>query len=70
MRFLAPERGGKQVMRAEGLSKAYGCHVLLEEGSLRVSRGDKVGLIGANGAGKSTLLKMMAGRWRAIVGRW
>ncbi|RMG92970.1 MAG: ATP-binding cassette domain-containing protein [Zetaproteobacteria bacterium] len=43
------------------VSKAYGPQVLLDDVSLTVGRGARIGLIGRNGEGKSTLLKVMAG---------
>src|SRR5579863_5023092 len=46
---------------AQHLRKAFGPQVVLDDASLTLSRGEKVGLIGANGAGKSTLAKILAG---------
>ncbi len=43
------------------VSKAYGPQVLLDDVSLTIGRGARIGLIGRNGEGKSTLLKIMAG---------
>jgi ATP-binding cassette subfamily F protein uup len=46
---------------ARELRKAFGPQVVLDEATLTIVRGEKVGLIGANGAGKSTLARVLAG---------
>ena len=56
------------VLNISHLSKAYGEHVLLDEASFSVEKGDIVGLIGANGAGKTTLFNMITGREEADSG--
>ncbi len=45
----------------EGVSKQYAERLLLDDVSLRVNRGDRIGLIGVNGSGKTTLLRIIAG---------
>ena len=50
-----------EVVRIEGLRKAYGEHVVFPGVDLTVRRGEKIGIIGVNGAGKTTLLRMIAG---------
>ncbi len=49
------------VLNVEGVSKTYGNRTLLDNVSLGVNEGDKIGVIGLNGMGKSTLLKIIAG---------
>lgn len=49
------------VLNVEGVSKTYGNRTLLNNVSLGVNEGDKIGVIGLNGMGKSTLLKIIAG---------
>jgi ATP-binding cassette subfamily F protein 3 len=63
MRFSFPptSRTVNEVVRIEGLKKAYGNHVVFPGIDLTVKRGEKIGIIGVNGAGKTTLLRMIAG---------
>jgi ATP-binding cassette subfamily F protein 3 len=63
MRFSFPPtaRTVNEVVRIEGLRKAYGSHVVFPGVDLTVRRGEKIGIIGVNGAGKTTLLRMLAG---------
>ena len=51
----------KQVIKAEGVSKSYGDRAIVKDFSIRVLRGDRIGVIGANGAGKTTLLNLLTG---------
>jgi len=60
--FPATERTVAEVVKVDGLKKAYGKNVVFEKPvDLTVKRGEKIGIIGVNGAGKTTLLRMMAG---------
>jgi len=52
---------GKLVIEARGISKSYDGRSIVNDFSVRIGRGDKIGLIGPNGAGKTTLLKMLIG---------
>jgi ATP-binding cassette subfamily F protein 3 len=64
LRFAFPSvsRVGGEPIKVEGLTKAYGEHVVFGKPvNLAVRRGEKIGIIGVNGAGKTTLLRMMAG---------
>tara|TARA_R110002126_G_scaffold291803_1_gene459257 strand:- start:64741 stop:66558 length:1818 start_codon:yes stop_codon:yes gene_type:complete len=53
---------GKLVIEAEGIGKSYGDRGIVEDFSIRIHRGDRIGLVGPNGAGKTTLLKMLTGQ--------
>jgi ATP-binding cassette subfamily F protein uup len=57
----AGERSGRLVAELDEVTKRYGDRAVIEDLSLRVMRGDRLGLIGPNGAGKSTLLKLLLG---------
>jgi ATPase subunit of ABC transporter with duplicated ATPase domains len=62
-------RLGDTVIEVEGLTKAFGDRLLIEDLDFRVPRGAIVGIIGANGAGKSTLFKMLAGQQQPDAGQ-
>ncbi|ASU79277.1 ABC transporter [Actinopolyspora erythraea] len=49
------------MISANGLELRAGSRILLEDTSLRVQPGDRVGLVGRNGAGKTTTLRVLAG---------
>ncbi len=49
------------LLSIENLSKAYGDNQVLNQVSLTLAAGQKLGLVGANGVGKSTLLKIIVG---------
>ncbi|HVB37835.1 MAG TPA: ATP-binding cassette domain-containing protein [Vicinamibacterales bacterium] len=54
-------RAGQMVFEIEHLGKAFGGVPVVRDFSVRVMRGDRIGLIGPNGAGKTTLLRLLLG---------
>lgn len=58
----AGPRLGNVVIEAEGVSKAYGSNLLVEDMTFQLPPGGIVGVIGANGAGKTTLFRMITGQ--------
>jgi ATP-binding cassette subfamily F protein uup len=51
----------KTVIDAEHVSKSYGERPIIRDFTLRVQRGDRIGIVGPNGAGKTTLLNLLTG---------
>ncbi|MBW4330003.1 ATP-binding cassette domain-containing protein [Stakelama sp. CBK3Z-3] len=51
----------KIVIDADTITKGYGDRTIIRDFSLRVQRGDRIGVVGSNGAGKTTLLKLLTG---------
>ena len=52
---------GKLVIEAENVAKSYGDRPIVRGLTLRVERGDRIGIVGPNGAGKTTLLNLLTG---------
>ena len=49
------------LLKAQSVSKSFGPVKVLEDVSLQINKGDRIGIVGANGAGKSTFLKILMG---------
>ena len=64
----APPRLGNQVIEVEGLRKAYGNRLLIDNLSFSLPPGGIVGIIGPNGAGKTTLFRMITGAEKPDAG--
>ena len=59
----------KSVIRAEHVTKSFGDRAVIKDFSLRVQRGDRIGVVGSNGAGKTTLLKLLTGELEPDSGK-
>jgi len=57
------------LLGADGISLTVGTRTLLDDVSLGLDDGDRVGIVGPNGAGKSTLLRLLAGTQQPDGGR-
>jgi sulfate-transporting ATPase len=67
--FIPPgERLGDKVIEFNGVSKAYGDRLLIDNLSFSIPPGAIVGIIGPNGAGKSTLFRMIQGKEQSDSG--
>ena len=55
------ETSGRLVIEAKGISKAYGERRIVDNFSIRIQRGDRLGIVGPNGAGKTTLVNLLTG---------
>ncbi len=67
-RFEPRRDSGKEVLKIEGVKKAFGDNRVLHGVDLTVDRGDRLAIMGPNGIGKSTLLKIAMGRLEADAG--
>ncbi|MDV3257842.1 MAG: ATP-binding cassette domain-containing protein [Sphingomonas sp.] len=59
----------KTVIDADGISKSFDGRPIIRDFSLRIQRGDRIGLVGANGTGKTTLLKLLTGELEPDSGK-
>ena len=61
MEALEGGSAGTKVIDAKGIFKNFGDKQVIRDFTLRVHRGDRIGIVGPNGAGKTTLLKLLTG---------
>ena len=55
------EKSGRLVIEARGIGKAFGERKIVDNFSIRIQRGDRIGIVGPNGAGKTTLVNLLTG---------
>ncbi|HWY62285.1 MAG TPA: ABC-F family ATP-binding cassette domain-containing protein [Rhizomicrobium sp.] len=68
MEAASAETSGTKVIDAKGISKSFGDKTVIKGFSLRIHRGDRIGIVGPNGAGKTTLLKLLTGEFKPDAG--
>ncbi|MGI6031168.1 MAG: ribosomal protection-like ABC-F family protein [Eubacteriales bacterium] len=68
LHFTPRVTGGNEVVRGEGLAKAFGGKTLFAGGDLYVQRQERVFILGPNGCGKTTLLRMVLGQLEPDAG--
>jgi ATP-binding cassette subfamily F protein uup len=51
----------KTVISAQNVCKSFGDRTIIKDFTLRIQRGDRIGIVGANGTGKTTLIRMLTG---------
>jgi ATP-binding cassette subfamily F protein uup len=59
----------KSVIVAESVGKSFAGRQIIRNFTLRIQRGDRIGIVGANGAGKTTLLKLLTGEIAPDTGK-
>lgn len=62
------QTSGKLVINAEHITHGFNQHIVIKNFSIRIMRGDRIGLIGPNGVGKSTLLNILLGELKPQQG--
>jgi ATP-binding cassette subfamily F protein uup len=55
------EKSGRLLIEAKNIGKAFGERQIVDNFSIRIQRGDRVGIVGPNGAGKTTLVHLLIG---------
>jgi ATPase subunit of ABC transporter with duplicated ATPase domains len=68
-RFAQRRPSGRDVLKIDGIRKAFGDNEVLHGVDLEIRRGDRLVILGPNGIGKSTLLKIVVGQLEADAGR-
>ena len=66
--FAAPAKLPRPLLTLERVAAGYGTRRVIENVSLSVNPGDRIGILGRNGAGKSTLMRVLAGQLTPVGG--
>jgi ATPase subunit of ABC transporter with duplicated ATPase domains len=66
---LMEKQPGKIVLKVEHIHKSYDDLPVIKDFSIEITRGDKIGIIGANGRGKTTLIRAMVGAFDLNKGK-
>ena len=67
--FPAPKKMPNPLLKLDEADIGYGSKVIINQASLSISPGDRIGLLGPNGAGKSSLIKVLSGQMPALNGK-
>jgi len=68
MSLTRADASGRVAFEADRITKALGGTPIVRDLSLRIQRGDRIGLIGPNGSGKTTLLRLLVGEMQPDAG--
>ena len=63
------QSSGKRVAILENVSKSFEGRPIVSDFSIKIARGERIGIVGPNGSGKTTLLKLLMGEHQADSGR-
>ncbi len=61
LNIAANDTKTKSVIVADHVTKTFGDRTIIRDFSLRIQRGDRIGIVGSNGSGKTTLLRLLTG---------
>ncbi len=68
MEAMEAAQSGTKVIDAKGVAKSFGDRHIIKGFTLRIHKGDRIGIVGPNGIGKSTLLKLLTGEMMPDTG--
>ena len=69
LKIVADDTKTKSVIVADHITKSFGERTIIRDFSLRIQRGDRIGIVGSNGSGKTTLLKLLTGEIEPDTGQ-